>query len=1223
MKTFYKSLVLVAVAATALVSCNKEIEAPVEEKPVVKSHVEFFAESVAPSTKATLTTEDEKSFIAAWEVTDQVSLYAYNRDEFDEEKPATWNETKGAFEADFETATPAEKQAWMYKAKCPYSADGNIPFGGARVQNGNAYNSAYDIMYGTVDYTNALLGKDDNDNVFVIPMNRLTGIAYFHITGGPNNEDVVSATLEATGIAAENVTIASNGESVTASTGSETLDAITITFENGTAPKASDIKLWFNVIPGNYSGLTLTINTASKSAKLTSNKTMSYAAGKLNKAVLSGLKWNETLANAVFFEERFAESTGTMGWSGSAGNGTLKFDNTGWTSDNGYGAGGSAKFGAGSKLGSAQTPSITIGSAYANEDILLSFKAGAWDTSSESTTLKISATGATIVNDSKTAVSSVTMEKGAWTVYTLHLKSIESPITIKFEGNNTSNSRFFLDDVLVYYGEKPALSSLTVSPSEDQNVSYKAGSIDYTVDYTVDEVASTDWSVATSSDGFSVAKTTNGFTVTYSQNNGTERTGEIVVTAGTKTQTVKIIQAEKSLTDELTASKIGVSSYSNWSDVSDITGVTYAGNSTKSSRDEIQLRTKDNSGIVSTSTIGSIKKIVVDWGASLTVSRTLDIYGSNTAYESSADLYDNSKCGTKLGSLTFTDSATNETEFTVNGTYAYVGVRSNDSALYLNFIKFTYEEDNRVEPGMGWSASEATASITSSGVTFTAPKLTLGNASSVTYNSTEPSVATVESDGTVNVYAAGTTQIQAIFAGDATYKPSTKEYTLTVTDAREIVATPTFNPSAGEVVTNTVVTISSATQGATIYYTTDGSEPTTASTKGASVTITEDLTIKAIAVKDGYKDSEVASAAYIVTVPTVGSGTKDDPYTAGDILDKYPEGSGNTQVYVTGTITEITEVSTQFGNATYTISDGSRSILVYRGKYIDDAAFTSEDQIAVNDIVVVFGKIGVYSNAPQLAQNNYLISITADPNAPTLSVNPETTDASPAAWEADNNDAKEFTVTATNGTWSFNADDVSSWANVSRSGDILTVTPKEKQASEAHSGSIVITLTPSDSKYATKSATIYLSQKKYSAGGTPKTSTLTFTAKCNGSGTADDNVSWTVTSDGSESNFDDTKGIHYGTNSAQVTYIKLSTSGITGTITQVVVNASTASGVSATASVTVGGNAFGGNAQSLSTTASNYTFTGSAQGEIVVTVTKPSKAAKAIYVKSVIVTYNN
>ena len=78
---------------------------------------------------------------------------------------------------------------------------------------------------------------------------------------------------------------------------------------------------------------------------------------------------------------------------------------------------------------------------------------------------------------------------------------------------------------------------------------------------------------------------------------------------------------------------------------------------------------------------------------------------------------------------------------------------------------------------------------------------------------------------------------------------------------------------------------------------------------------------------------------------------------------------------------------------------------------------------------------------------------------------------------------------------------------------------------------------------------------------------------------------------------------------------------ITGTIKSVVVNASTASGVSATVDVTVGGEAFGGAAQNLTTSPANYTFTGSASGEIVVTVTKPSKAAKAIYVKSVVVTY--
>ena len=142
--------------------------------------------------------------------------------------------------------------------------------------------------------------------------------------------------------------------------------------------------------------------------------------------------------------------------------------------------------------------------------------------------------------------------------------------------------------------------------------------------------------------------------------------------------------------------------------------------------------------------------------------------------------------------------------------------------------------------------------------------------------------------------------------------------------------------------------------------------------------------------------------------------------------------------------------------------------------------------------------------------------------------------------------------------------------------------------------------------------------------GEEETSTLTFTAACGGSGTADDGKSWVVTSDGTESNFDTTKGIHYGTSSAAVQYINLTSSDFTsGKITKVVVNASTASGVSATVAVNVGGNAFGGAAQSISSSAANYTFEGEVDAdEIEVIVTKPSSATKAIYCKSIAVTYS-
>lgn len=141
--------------------------------------------------------------------------------------------------------------------------------------------------------------------------------------------------------------------------------------------------------------------------------------------------------------------------------------------------------------------------------------------------------------------------------------------------------------------------------------------------------------------------------------------------------------------------------------------------------------------------------------------------------------------------------------------------------------------------------------------------------------------------------------------------------------------------------------------------------------------------------------------------------------------------------------------------------------------------------------------------------------------------------------------------------------------------------------------------------------------------GTIQTSSLVFTEACGGSGTADDSKTWTITSDANESTFDKTKGIHYGTGSAAVEYIQLVSDSFTsGTITQVVVNASGASGVSGSVSVTVGGNEFG-EVQSFDTTASNKTFTGSASaGRIVVRIYKASAAVKAIYCKSVAVSFS-
>jgi len=82
------------------------------------------------------------------------------------------------------------------------------------------------------------------------------------------------------------------------------------------------------------------------------------------------------------------------------------------------------------------------------------------------------------------------------------------------------------------------------------------------------------------------------------------------------------------------------------------------------------------------------------------------------------------------------------------------------------------------------------------------------------------------------------------------------------------VATPVFSPASGTYSSVQTVTVSCSTEGATIRYTTDGSEPTTTSTTYASpITIDATTTVKAKAFKDGMTDSDTATATYTVNLP--------------------------------------------------------------------------------------------------------------------------------------------------------------------------------------------------------------------------------------------------------------------------------------------------------------------------------------------------------------------
>lgn len=86
------------------------------------------------------------------------------------------------------------------------------------------------------------------------------------------------------------------------------------------------------------------------------------------------------------------------------------------------------------------------------------------------------------------------------------------------------------------------------------------------------------------------------------------------------------------------------------------------------------------------------------------------------------------------------------------------------------------------------------------------------------------------------------------------------------------VATPTFSPDGGTYTWAQNVVISCDTEGANIYYTTNGNDPTTGSTPYTSpIDVNESKTIKAIAVKEGMANSSIASAIYIMNIPSINA----------------------------------------------------------------------------------------------------------------------------------------------------------------------------------------------------------------------------------------------------------------------------------------------------------------------------------------------------------------
>ena len=109
-----------------------------------------------------------------------------------------------------------------------------------------------------------------------------------------------------------------------------------------------------------------------------------------------------------------------------------------------------------------------------------------------------------------------------------------------------------------------------------------------------------------------------------------------------------------------------------------------------------------------------------------------------------------------------------------------------------------------------------------------------------------------------------------------------------------------------------------------------------------------------------------------VVIEPAGEGTKENPWNVAAVIEacsNLADGdflNDGAEVFVTGIVTETSDISATYGNATYYISDNAKAsnkFYVYRGKLLDGAAVEADTDLQVGDSVTVCGKIKNYKGS--------------------------------------------------------------------------------------------------------------------------------------------------------------------------------------------------------------------------------------------------------------------
>jgi hypothetical protein len=187
--------------------------------------------------------------------------------------------------------------------------------------------------------------------------------------------------------------------------------------------------------------------------------------------------------------------------------------------------------------------------------------------------------------------------------------------------------------------------------------------------------------------------------------------------------------------------------------------------------------------------------------------------------------------------------------------------------------------------GCGWGGTPITADPTISlpGGTYSSSQTVAiadsdpGASILYTTDGTAPGASSTLYSHPITVASSLTLQAVAITKGFAPSAVVSATYAIAPATPTTAAA-PTFNPPAGTYPSAQTVSLTDTTPNATIFYTTNGATPTTASTQyTGSFTVSSTATVQAIATAPNYTQSPIASATYTITLPTAAAPTFNPP----------------------------------------------------------------------------------------------------------------------------------------------------------------------------------------------------------------------------------------------------------------------------------------------------------------------------------------------------------